>query len=178
MRLNVPASCSAFLAAVAFSVGASAAVELVDLKQAPAWYGTEIVEMEKDKPVKRVVFGTQPVAISMADLNRILGAYGLSVVDAKRAPAGHMQEVASSDRGERNVIFDPQPKGVSPMAIDAILAAYGLRIVDASKLPETYGTVVTRKNADGTEVKDVQLSTAAYAISPAEWHRILSAYGY
>ena len=51
-------------------------------------------------------------------------------------------------------------------------------IVDPSKLPDTYGTVVIRKNADGADVTDVQLSSAAYAISPAEWHRILSAYGY
>ena len=178
MKTTTLAMHTALLAALAFSAGASDAAELVDLKQAPPWYATEVVEMDKDQPVKRAVFSTQPVAMSMADLNRILAAYGLSVVDAKRAPAGHMQEVLSADRGERVVIFDAQPKGLAPVAIDGLLAAYGLRIVDPSKLPDTYGTVVIRKNADGADVTNVQLSSAAYAISPAEWHRILSAYGY
>ena len=112
----------------------------------------------------------------MLDLNRILAAYGLSVVDAKRAPAGYMEETRSSDRGEMVVVFDSQAKGLAPMAIDGILAAYGLRIVDPSKLPESYGTQTARKNSEGAEVIEVVPSSAAYAVSPAEWHRILSAY--
>ena len=133
--------------------------------------------MDNGQPVKRVVFTQQPVAISMLDLNRILAAYGLSVVESNRAPAGYMEETRASDRGEVVVVFDSQPKGLAPMAIDGILAAYGLRIVDPSKLPESYGTQTTRKNSDGTEVIEVVPSSGAYAVSPAEWHRILSAYG-
>lgn len=132
--------------------------------------------MEKGEPVKRAVFSTQPVAVSMFDLNRILGAYGLSVVDAKRAPAGYMQETLASDRGERIIVFDPQPKDLAPVAIDGILAAYGPSILDATKLPGTYGTPTTRENADRAEVQEVVLSSVAYAISPPEWHRIVSAY--
>jgi hypothetical protein len=113
----------------------------------------------------------------MVDLDRILGAYGLAVVDAKRAPAGYMHEIVSNVGGERTVVFDAQPRGMAPAAVDGILAAYGLRIVDAKKLPETYGREAVRKDADGKEVREVVLSTAAYAISPAEWHQILSAYG-
>ena len=177
MKLRAVASCCALLATLSFCFGTSRAMEVVDLQKAPGWYASEVVEMDKGQPVKRVAFSTQPVAISMVDLNRILAAYGLSVVDAKRAPEGYMQETLSSDRGERIVVFDTQPKGLAPAAVDGILAAYGLRIVDPTKLPESYGTPVTRTNADGKEVQEVQLSSGAYAISPAEWHRILSAYG-
>ena len=177
MRLQTLTSCSAFLVTLALSLGTSRAVEVVDLQKAPAWYASEVVEMDNGQPVKRVVFNTQPVAISMLDLNRILAAYGLSVVDVKRAPAGYMEETRSSDRGEVVVVFDSQPKGLAPMAIDGILAAYGLRIVDPSKLPESYGTQATRKNSEGSEVIELVPSSGAYAVSPAEWHRILSAYG-
>jgi hypothetical protein len=177
MKLQTVASCSAFLVTLVLSLGTSLAVDVVDLQKAPSWYASEVVEMDNGQPVKRVVFSPQPVAISMLDLNRILAAYGLSVVDAKRAPAGYMEETRSSDRGEVVVVFDSQPKGLAPMAIDSILAAYGLRIVDPSKPPESYGTQTKRKNSDGTEVIEVVPSSAAYAVSPAEWHRILSAYG-
>ena len=177
MKLQTVASCSAFLVTLALSLGTSRAVDVVDLQKAPGWYASETVEMDNGQPVKRVVFSSQPVAISMLDLNRILAAYGLSVVDAKRAPAGYMEETRSTDRGEPMVVFDSQPKGLAPMAIDGILAAYGLRIVDPSKLPESYGTQTTRKNSDGSDVIEVVPGSAAYAVSPAEWHRILSAYG-
>lgn len=177
MKLQASASCSAFLVTLALSLGTSLAVDVADLKKAPDWYASEAVEMDNGEPVTRVVFNTQPVAISMLDLNRILAAYGLSVIDAKRAPAGYMEETRSADRGELTVVFDSQPKGLAPMAIDSILAAYGLRIVDASKLPESYGTQITRKNSEGKDVQEMLLSSVAYAISPAEWHRILSAYG-
>ena len=177
MKLHTFASCSAFLVTLVLSLGTAPAVEIVDLQKAPDWYASEVVEMDKGQPVKRIVFSTQPVALSMIDLNRILAAYGLSVVDAKRAPAGYMEETRSADRGEIVVAFDGQPKGLAPIAIDGILAAYGLRIVDAGKLPESYGTQITRKNSEGKDVQDMLLSSAAYAISPAEWNRILSAYG-
>lgn len=177
MKLVAFASCSAFPMTLARSLGTSQAVELANLQKAPDWYASEVVEMEKGEPVKRVGFSTQAVALSMLDLNRTLAAYGLSVVDAKRAPEGDMQETRSSDGGERIIVFDAQPKGLAPVAIDVIPAAYGLRIVDAKKLPETYGTPTTRKHADGVEVQEVALNQAAYAISPAEWHLILSAYG-
>lgn len=42
--------------------------------------------------------------------------------------------------------------------------------------PETYSTQTTRANDDGTEVKEFVLGATVYAISPAEWDRILSAY--
>src|SRR5678816_3975535 len=155
MKLQTFASCSAFLVTLALSLGTSRAVDVVDVQKAPGWYASEVVEMDNGQPVKRLVFSPQPVAISMLDLNRILAAYGLSVVDAKRAPAGYMEETRSSDRGEVAVVFDSQPKGLAPMAIDGILAAYGLRIVDPSKLPESYGTQTKRKNSDGSEVIEV-----------------------
>jgi len=177
MKLQTVASCSAFLVMLALSLGTSRAVDVVDLRMAPGWHASETVEMDNGQPVKRVVFSPRPIAISMLDLNRILAAYGLSVIDAKRATAGYMEETRSSDRGELVVAFDSQPKGLVPMAIDGILAAYGLRIVDPSKLPESYGTQTTRKNSDGSDVVEVVPSSAAYAVSPAEWHRILSAYG-
>jgi hypothetical protein len=177
MKLQTFASCSAFLVTLALSFGTSRAVDVVDLQKAPGWYASETVEMDNGQPVKRIVFSAQPVAISMLDLNRILAAYGLSVVDAKRAPAGYMEETRSSGSGEVVVVFDSQPKGLAPMAIDGVLAAYGLRVVDPSKLPASYGTQTTRKNSDGSEVIEVMPSSGAYAVSPAEWHRILSAYG-
>jgi hypothetical protein len=153
------------------------ALDVVDVAKAPAWFGSEVVEVQEGKEVKRVVHGTQALAFSMVDLDRILGAYGLAVVDARRAPEGYMQEIASSDRGERSVVFDAQPRGMAPVAIDGILAAYGVRVVDAAKLPESYGRAIVRKDAEGKEVTEVLFSSTAYAISPAEWHRILSAYG-
>lgn len=178
MKLQALGSWTALLTTLTLSFGTCHAVDLVDLAKAPGWYGTEVVETDdKGQPVKRVVFSAQPVAMSMVDLNQVLTAYGLSVVDGRRAPEGHMQESLSSDRGERVVVFDGQPKGLAPVAIDGILAAYGVRVVDAAKLPTSYGTAVTTRNAQGAEVQEIQFSGTAYAISPAEWHRILSAYG-
>jgi hypothetical protein len=177
MKTLAGVSLRAMPLALALSFGAAEAVELVEVAKAPSWFATEVVEIEKGQEVKRAVHGTQAVALSMVDLDRILSAYGLSVVEVKRAPAGYMQEIVLNDRGERTVIFDPQPKGMAPVAIDGILAAYGLRVVDAQKLPETYGREVVRQDAEGKDVREVVLSSAAYAISPAEWHRILSAYG-
>jgi hypothetical protein len=163
---------------LALSLGAAQAMEIVELKQAPSWYATEVVEKGKDgKEIRQYVHGTQAVAISMSDLDRILAAYGVSVVDAKRAPSGYITEVALNDRGERTFVFDPQPKGMAPVAVDGVLAAYGLRIVDAKKLPPAYGRAVTTRNAEGKEVEEAVLSATASAWSPAEWHWILSAYG-
>jgi hypothetical protein len=113
----------------------------------------------------------------MSDLDRILAAYGVSVVDAKRAPTGYITEIVASDKGERMLVFDTQPKGMAPAAVHEILAAYGLRVVDGKKLPPAYGRTVTTRNAEGKDVEELVLSPAANAWSPAEWHSILSAYG-
>jgi hypothetical protein len=177
MNRKTPTTITALLLGLGLSVGAAEALEIVDVKKAPSWYATEVVQTEQGQEVRRAVFGTQPAGISMEDLNRVLEAYGVVVVDAKRAPGGYMREIVSSVGGERTVVFDPQPKGIAPAAVDGILAAYGLRIVDAKKLPPSYGREVVRTDADGKEVRDVVLGTAAYAISPAEWNTILSAYG-
>jgi hypothetical protein len=115
----------------------------------------------------------------MAELNAILTAYGVSVVDWTQAPAGYMREIPKDPTtGDGpTIVFDAQPKGIAPAGIDRVLAAYGLKIVDAKKLPPSYGREVTRRDADGKEVPELELGRAAYAVSPAEWHQILSAYG-
>ena len=177
MKRKRLASSGAALATLALSLGTSQALDVVDLGKAPDWYANEATEMDNGQPVKRVVFSTQAAAISMLDLDRILSAYGVAVVDAKRAPEGHMQETLSSDRGERVIVFAQQPKGLAPAEVDGILAAYGLHLVDPAKLPLGYGQQVTRTNADGKEMQEFVPGTAAYAISPAEWNQILSAYG-
>jgi hypothetical protein len=168
---------SAVVVSLSLSLGAAHAMEIVALKEAPSWYATEVVEKDQTgKDVRRYVHGTQPVAISMADIHRILAAYGLSVVDARQAP-GYITEIVLTDKGERTFVFDSEPKGMAPAAVDGILKAYGLRVVDAKALPPRYGRAVVTKDADGKDVEGAVLGSEAYAWSPAEWHSILSAYG-
>jgi hypothetical protein len=157
----------------------TAALELTDGSKAPAWYAREVVQKAAGKEVKTVVFVTQPFALSMADLNHVLNAYGLTVEDWKRAPQGYMREVVTSEGGRevRTIVFSGEAKGMAPPAVDAILAAYGVRVVDAKKLPASYGRAAIAKDANGKDIETVVLSPAAYAKSPAEWNAILAAYG-
>jgi hypothetical protein len=166
------------LAALAVSSTAGA-LELTDGSKAPAWYAREVMQKIDGKEVKTVVFATQPFALSMADLNQVLNAYGLTVEDWKRAPQGYMREVITNEGGRevRTIVFSGEAKGMAPPAVDAILGAYGARVVDAKKLPASYGRAAMTKDADGKTVETVVLSPAAYAKSPAEWNAILRAYG-
>jgi hypothetical protein len=166
------------LAALTVS-GAVSAFELTDSAKAPAWYAREVVQTTDGKQVKTVVFGTQPFALSMVDLNQVLSAYGLAVEDWKRAPQGYMREVVTNEGGRevRTIVFSGDAKGMAPPAVDAVLAAYGARVVDAKKLPASYGRAATAKGADGKDVETVVFSPVAYVKSPTEWNAILAAYG-
>ena len=151
------------------------ALEIVDAKKAPAWYATEVVRTDKDgKETKTVVFSSAAVAFSPYDFDRVLGAYGATIVNGKALPSSFGTEIVSKDKDGkdvRSVTFSSAPVGMAPAYIDSVLAAYGLRIVDGKKLPEGYGREVTVKDKDGKDAKQTVFSPSAFRGLPSSGTR-------
>ena len=153
------------------------ALELRDIKKAPAWYASETAQMDNNgKPIHTVSFGQKPIAFSPFAFNRILSAYGATVVNPKALPAKVGTEVVSKDKDGkdvRTVTFATKAIVLAPAEVDRILSAYGLRVADGARLPSSYGKEVTMKDKDG---KQVVFSRSAFAAAPAHWHQVLAAY--
>jgi hypothetical protein len=96
MKTLAGVSLRAMPLALVLSFGAAEAVELVESRRRRRGLPARWFVIEKGQEVKRAVHSTEAVAFSMVDLDRILSAYGLSVVEVKRAPAG----VHAGDRPE------------------------------------------------------------------------------
>lgn len=104
---------------------------------------------------------TAPMAIPPQYFDQVLSAYGLTLVDASKAPATYARKV-----GDR-VVWETAPRTYTPREIDQILSAYGATLSDLGKLPPTYARAV-----DGKPV----FEAAPIAWSPKMISDILTAY--
>ena len=104
---------------------------------------------------------TSPMAIPPQYFDQVLSAYGLTLVDASKAPPTYARKV------EDRVVWETAPRTYTPQEMDQILSAYGATLADASKAPPTYARTVDGKP---------QFETAPIAWSPQVINAILAAY--
>jgi len=104
-------------------VSSAPAFEVKDKSKAPVgWWDTKA-----------------PTAIPPQYFDQILSAYGLSLVDASKAPPTY----AHKD-GDK-VVWEMAPRTYTPKEMDQILSAYGATLNDVSKAPPTYAKAVDGK---------------------------------
>jgi hypothetical protein len=104
---------------------------------------------------------TAPMAIPPQYFDQVLSAYGLTLVDASKAPPTYARKV------EDRVVWETAPRTYTPQEMDQILSAYGATLADASKAPPTYVRTVDGKP---------QFENAPIAWSPQVINAILAAY--
>jgi hypothetical protein len=104
---------------------------------------------------------TAPMAIPPEYFDRVLSAYGLTLVDASKAPPTYARKV------DNRVVWETAPRTYTPQEMDQILSAYGATLADASKAPPTYARTVDGKP---------QFENAPIAWSPQVINAILAAY--
>ncbi|MGH8059110.1 MAG: hypothetical protein ACREOH_18050, partial [Candidatus Entotheonellia bacterium] len=74
-------------------VSTAFAIELVDVKKAPASYA----RMVKQGNTETIVFDNATVMYGPATLDKILSAYGLTIQDPRKAPTGYARVVKQGD---------------------------------------------------------------------------------
>lgn len=104
---------------------------------------------------------TAPTAIPPQYFDQVLSAYGLTLVDASKAPPTYARK-----DGDK-VVWEMAPRTYTPQELNQILSAYGVTQFDASKAPPTYARAV-----DGKTV----FETGTIAWGPKEIDLILKAY--
>jgi len=104
---------------------------------------------------------TAPTAIPPQYFDQVLSAYGLTLVDASKAPPTYARKV------EDKVVWETAPRTYTPQELNQILSAYGITQFDVSKAPPTYARAV-----DGKAV----FETGTIAWGPKEIDLILKAY--
>ena len=140
--MGVLAVTFALLVALMSSAGA---LEVKDKSKAPAgWWDM-----------------TAPTAIPPQYFDQVLSAYGLTLVDASKAPPTYARKV------EDKVVWEMAPRTYTPQELNQILSAYGITQLDVSKAPSTYARAV-----DGKTV----FETGTIAWGPKEIDLILKAY--
>jgi hypothetical protein len=161
------------------NVAVADAVEVMNVKAVPAWYGRVVSPAGHTAPT--VVFNSKPIAVSMQEIDRMLHAYGVEhVVDASKAPRGLITAVRTKGADGKEMttyVFSKKPQTLSAVAVNDIFAAYGLRVVDGKKLPPAFGKEVVSKDSHGMQTKSYTFSRSAIGRSPVRWNEILAAYG-
>jgi hypothetical protein len=102
-----------------------------------------------------------PTAIPPQYFDQILSAYGLTLMDAGKAPPTYARKVGDK------VVWEMAPRTYTPREMDQILSAYGATLDTAKTPPTTYAKV-----ADGKPV--FQNDTIAW--TPDLINAILAAY--
>ena len=126
-------------------VSSTPALEVKDRAKAPAnWWDA-----------------TAPMAISPQYFDQVLAAYGLTLVDASKAPPTYARKVGDT------VVWEQGPRTYTPADMDKILSAYGATLATDAKLPPSYATVV-----DGKPV----FAAGPIAWSPTVINSILAGY--
>ena len=104
---------------------------------------------------------TAPTAIPPQYFDQVLSAYGLTLVDASKAPPTYARKV------EDKVVWQTAPRTYTPEELNQILSAYGVTQLDVSKAPPTYARAVDGKTVFGTGTiawgpKEIDLILKAY----------------
>src|SRR6185295_993042 len=82
---------------------------------------------------------TAPTALPPQYFDQVLSAYGLTLVDASKAPPTYARKV------EDKVVWETAPRTYTPQELNQILSAYGITQFDVSKAPPTYARAVDGK---------------------------------
>jgi len=175
---------------VAAAVTPVIGVELVDAKKAPVGF-VKVVEVKDPKTGKMTMeatFDTTAYHLSPVTIHQFLTAYGLDIVDAKKAALGtgwyvRESEVKDPKTGKvtREHTFNSVASSWTASEFHQILSAYGLRLVDAKKAALGTGWYVRESEVKDSKTGEIKteyvFNDTAQTRTAGELNQILSAYG-
>ena len=101
------------------NVAVADAVEIMNVKAVPVWYGRVVSPPGQTAPA--VVFNRAPIAVSMQEIDRMVHAFGLEhVVDASKAPRGLITAVKTKGADGKEMttyVFSKKPQTLSAVAV-------------------------------------------------------------